>query len=131
MRTVADYRVAIVVARDFGPRLQALASRCHVWAVRSPGNEAATEAIRATEPVYSPESGVTLFNADASPDAELLSIIGVVEEHHGEHSHDPAVSAIEVIGARPTPAVRDQFAAFGFDRIEATPDGFIALRDNG
>lgn len=129
MPTVAAYRVAIVVDREYGPRLQELASRFHVWAVRSPQNEAATEVVRASEPDYSPDSGVSLFNAAADKDADLLSILSVVEEHHGAYSHDPPVGTIEVIGTQPTPAAREALADLGFRQLEPTAAGFLAHRD--
>jgi hypothetical protein len=126
---VDAYRVAIVVDRDYGSKLEALASSCHVWAVRSPQNEAATEVIWASEPEYSPDSGVSLFNAGADEEADLLSIIDVVEEHHGAYSQDPPVGTIEVIGTPPTPAAREVLADLGFRQLEATAAGFLAHRD--
>ena len=41
----AGQLVAIVVDPAFGDRLAALAARCHVWAVDTPANRAATEPI--------------------------------------------------------------------------------------
>jgi hypothetical protein len=58
-----------------------------------------------------------------------VSIIDTIEEHHGEHSHDPPLTVVEVFGAKATERVRDEFAAPGFRRLEPSPSGFVAFRD--
>jgi hypothetical protein len=51
-----------------------------------------------------------------------------VEEHHGEHSHDPPLSVIEVIGVSATDAIRGQLVADGFGQTEPDDQGFTAYR---
>lgn len=80
---------------------------------------------------HSLERGVPLFGADkASPEDEVVSIFETVQEHHGEHSHDPPLNEVEILGAEPTPAVRAEFSAFGFADIVPSERGFVASRSH-
>lgn len=125
MAVVADPRLA--------SRVEDLANKVHVWAVRSPDTEAI--ALRLWDEEHTQDadplaSGVTLFNGGSSgPEDDCVGIIDVVEEHHGEYSHDPPLSAVEVLGAAPTERLRGEFHSLGFTRIEPTAEGFVAFRD--
>jgi hypothetical protein len=129
------YRVAIVVDREFGPQLDALAKRLHVWICDSPINRPAVEAIwRARgDRKYDIESGATIFNCapDQPVEDALVNIIGAVDEHHGEYSHEPPWSVMEVIGCAPTPRVRSAFAEFGAQVSAMRSDRFEARRPIG
>ena len=114
---------------DYGERITGLASKCHTWVVRSDPNDAVFAALRQGDPTYSLEKGVTIFNRAETPEASFLSIIGTVEEHHSEYSHDPPLSVIEVIGLEPSAEVRDELDSYGFRNIEPSQDGFVARRD--
>jgi hypothetical protein len=126
------YRVAIVVDRQFGPQLADMAKRLHVWICDSPTNRPAVEAIWRARGgrEYHIESGATIF--DCAPDEAiedaLVNIIRAVDEHHGEHSHDPPWSTIEVIGCSPSPCVQRAFAEFGAQIAGLQPDRFEARR---
>lgn len=122
------HRVAVVVDPDYGERVTTLSKDRHVWIVRSPVNDAVVEVVRAGSEEHSLDSGITTFAAGDSPEESILSILGVVEEHHGEHSHDPPLGAIEIIGVEVTPAIRDELAAYGFDRVEPADEGVVAQR---
>jgi hypothetical protein len=127
----ASHGVAIVVDDRLAPEVESLARRCHVWAVRTPSMEDVAQRVW-TEPTEHESdplgTGLTLFNADATPQESLLSILEAVELHHGEYSHDPAVTTIEVMGVDATDALRQAFATLGFTEIHASKDGFIAQR---
>jgi len=129
------YRVAMVVDREFGSQLSALANRLHVWICDSPANRPAIEAIwRAQgDRKYDIESGATIFNCapDQSVEDALVNIIGTVDLHHGEYSHEPPWSVIEVIGCEPTPRIRSAFAEFGAEIAGVHPDRFEARRAIG
>ena len=126
------YRVAIVVDRHFGPRLAELAKRLHVWVCDSPGNRPAVEAIWRDrgEGKYNIDSGVTILDCapDEAVEDALANIIGTVDEHHGQYSHDPPWSVIEVIGCGPSPRVRTAFAEYGAEVTDLKPDRFEARR---
>jgi hypothetical protein len=91
-------------------------------------NDPAVKAVRADSEAYSLETGVTIFVPDATAEESLLSILEAVELHHGEYSHDPPVSVIEVVGADTSVAVLEHLAAYGFVRVEPASDGFTAHR---
>jgi hypothetical protein len=122
------HRVAIVVAPSF--ELERLAGDRHVWALRAPEYERVAQERWSAVRGDGLDHGITLFDSSGlSPEAELVEILPVVDEHHGEPSHIPAVSEIEVFGAHPTPEVRAELSAYGFDDISASPRGFTARRD--
>jgi hypothetical protein len=125
----SEHRVAIVVDPNYAERTIELARECHVWLVRSAVNDAVVAAVRQDEPAYSFDSGVTAFNGAETPQASFLSILGTIEEHHGEDSHDPPLSVIEVIGLELSALVREELDSYGFGDIARSQDGFIARRD--
>jgi hypothetical protein len=128
----SPHHVSIVTDRSFAERLPALARRLHVWLCRTPDNErAAKEIWAAIAPgAFSLDSGVTLFDvgADQSPAQMLLGILDVVTLHHGEHSHEPPWSVIEVVGCPLTEDVREAFAEHGATVEADGVLGFVARR---
>lgn len=112
------------------PRLLPRAGSC------SDGLSVATRQIRHCRSQAKSEScsrsGITLFNGGGlSAEAELIEIFRTIEEHHGEYSHTPALSDIEVFGAHPTPEVRAELSAYGFDDVSPSQRGSppVATRD--
>jgi hypothetical protein len=91
-------------------------------------NLQSAEAIRAWG--YSLESGVTTFKLenDQSPENMILGQIDSIDEHHGQYSHDPAWSFLEIYGAELTEAVRTKLSAYGEGKITKTKDGFVFNR---
>jgi hypothetical protein len=125
----AGHRVAIVVGPGFAAHVRRIAGDRHVWAICTPEYQRAANEERRSSPRHALDRGVTLFGADnASPEDEVISILGAVEEHHGKHSHDPPLDEVEVLGAEPTPEVRAELSAFGFTDIVPAQRGFVALR---
>ena len=128
----SPYRVAIVVDPSFGDQLDALAVRVHVWIADTSVNRPAAERLWAAHPPTGTsrdlESGVTTFRVDSthSPQEWCAAIVGAVEEHHGEFSHHPPVSELDVYGAPATGVLRAAFIEYGFSEIEVTPAGFRA-----
>jgi hypothetical protein len=102
----------------------------NVWALRMPEYERVAQERWSTAPGDVLDSGITLFNGSGlSPEAELVEIFATIEEHHGEYSHTPALSEIEVFGAQPTSEVLAELNACGFDDISPSQRGFTARRD--
>lgn len=126
------HQVAIVLRGNLGLELENLARHRHVWAVRTPETEKIAERIR-SQPSVAPDdplaTGLTLFSPGASPEESLLSILGTVELHHGEYSHDPAVSVMEVYGSAITEELREAFRSLGFAQVRPAEFGFIAERE--
>lgn len=129
------YRVAIVVDREFGSRVAELAKRVHVWLCDSPLNRPAAEALWHAPggDAYDLETGVTLFDCPPDQPVEdaLVHIVGTVDQHHGQHAHDPPWSVIEVIGCPATPRVRRAFAEFYAQITPTSLDRFEARRPSG
>jgi hypothetical protein len=96
-----------VVDAQYGDAIRALSRDRHVWAVKSPVNDPVIEEVWASAPHHWLVSGVTAFNAGHSAEDSCLSILGVIEEHHGPYSHDPPLTEIEVVGVQPTAALRE------------------------
>ena len=126
----APYRVAIVVDREFGSQLAEFAQRLHVWICDSPTNRPAVEAVWRSrgDRTYDIESGASIFNCASETPLEdaLINILGTVDEHHGEYSHDPPWSVIEVIGCGATARVRKAFADLGAQVADEQADRFDA-----
>jgi hypothetical protein len=126
------HQVAIVVRGDLAPELEALVRHRHVWAVRTPETEEVARRVwsepetQHTDPLT---AGLTLFNAGATAEMSLLSILDTVELHHGQYSHDPPLGVIEVLGTDATDAIREALAALDFTQINPSHVGFIALRE--
>jgi hypothetical protein len=123
-----QHRVAVVVDPDYGEAVRLLSRDRHVWIVRSSRNDEVVDSLRAGSNEHSLESGISTFAASGTPEESLLSILGTVEEHHGEQSHDPPLSVIEVIGISATDGIRGQLLADGFGQIEPDGEGFTAYR---
>jgi hypothetical protein len=124
------YRVALVVDRHFGQRLNALAARLHVWVCETPVNRQAAEEIWRAHPCFPDSAGVTVFQVEDEESAEdmLIRVLGEIELHHGEYSHDPPWSILEVYGTGPTPVAEAALHEYSVNRLEATDQGFIAYR---
>lgn len=129
---MSDHLVAVVVDREFGERLLPLVQRFHVWVCDTPVNRTAAE--KAWESI-SPgavwnEAGATIFKVSENdnPEDMVLDRLTDVDLHHGEYSHDPAWSVIEVYGSKPTAALRQALQEFGVDKFRETPDGFVCSR---
>jgi hypothetical protein len=124
----ARYTVAIVVDPAYGAQLAELAARVHAWVVDTAPNRAAAEQVRRNSPGFSFESGVTLFAPSGrGPVQDVADIIGTVETHHGESSHIPPVSVLEVYGAEARPELRAVLARYGFTHVVDAAGGFRAI----
>src|SRR4051794_18532037 len=115
----SDYRVAIVADPAFGERLKPLAERMHVWVADTPANRNAAQQIWTHVSAPSIERGATTFRVSPSEstDAWVIDILPAVELHHGEYSHNPPVSTLEIHGAVLSPRLRDALHSIGFTHI--------------
>ena len=125
-----SYGVAIVVDPDYGQGLSTLAARLHVWICATPANERAADSYRRDHPDYSLETGVTTFKVSEgeSPEDSFLRILGDVDLHHGEYSHEPAWDSLEVYGVLPTPPIRAALAEYEVTDIAPFLGGFTCRR---
>jgi hypothetical protein len=126
--TSSEYTVGIVVDAAFGERVHALAARMPTWIADTPPNRAAAEAHWRTHPGQTRTNGITTFKVDAAgpPEEWCAGILGAVILHHGQYSHSPPVSVLEVIGAQPLRGLVDALGEYGLTLVSPTPEGFRA-----
>lgn len=125
-----DYRVSVVVDREYGAQLADLAQSGPVWIVDTPLNRTAAETIWAATPNRTHLDGVTTFKfaPESSSEDILLNELDTIDLHHGEHSSDPPYTILEIIGARVTSRLKAELSEFGFNEFQETPQGFRAIR---
>jgi hypothetical protein len=124
----SEYTVGIVVDLSYGGRLQALVGTMPMWIIDSPVNRAAAESHWRTHPGETHTSGITTFRVDPklTPEEWCAEVLDVVLGHHGTYSHNPPVTVLEVIGARPVADLVALLADHGFVSVKSTGEGFQA-----
>jgi hypothetical protein len=127
---VNPHRVAIVADRHFASELEALSRVMHVWVCASPSNKEAAQRIWASATGHDLESGVTTFDVrpTASPEEIVIDLLPTVDEHHGEYSHNPPWSILEIHGAPLTPTLKAALREFGVSEFEPWDGGFTCRR---
>lgn len=125
------YRVHVVVDPHYGDLILDLPVDEPAWIVDSPNNryfiEKAVEVHRDIEHW----AGITSFKFvdREKPDDRFISILWSVDLHHGKYSHDPPYSILNVIGVEWSEKIQKELNEFGFNSHEATPQGFVAIRE--
>lgn len=84
----------------------------------------------AEHPAQSHTEGVTTFKVDSSASREVwcAEVLSDIDLHHGEYSHDPPYSAVEVLGTTLTRGLRERFNQYEMAEFEERPGGFVAKR---
>ncbi|MDF1839447.1 MAG: hypothetical protein P1V35_16385 [Planctomycetota bacterium] len=127
LRPTRPHRIIACLDPDAGPSLIGLARDCHVWAVRSLPNEMAARVVWSADGSHSLEKGLTVFEPLPSQRAEEFSaLLDLIQGHHGEYSHDPPLSVIDVLGAKSEGRIADALSDAGFDLFEPIQGGFRA-----
>jgi hypothetical protein len=125
------YRVDVVVDPFFGERIRSIPVDEPAWIVDSLGNHPVIQSIWQERKERDVREGITSFkfDPDAGPEDWLITQLGVIDLHHGEFSHDPPYSVLNIVGVRWSERIQRELNGFGFDRWEATAEGFISVRD--
>jgi hypothetical protein len=125
------YRVHIVVDPFYGAHILDLPVGEPAWVVDSPENHPVISRIWKERPVLGQLSGITSFKFDAKtkPDDRLINILWSADLHHGEYSHDPPYSILNVIGVDWSEKIQEELDRFGFNSHEITLEGFVARRN--
>lgn len=128
---ITAYRVHIVVDPHCGERIRNLPAGEPAWIVDSVDNHPIIQAVWQEHRDLNELTGITSFrfDPDARPEDWLVSMLGEVDLHHGEYSHDPPYSILDVIGASWSERIQAELDKYGFFEHEASPEGFIARRD--
>lgn len=127
------YRIFLVLDDHFGDRVEALARDTYVWLVQSPYNDASAELVwRESESSDDPlQRGLSTYKRlpGESPEEEIVRLIEMIEDHHGEFAHTPPWSEIEVIGAHVDPQRMEATARdVGATSVVPTPEGLRIVR---
>jgi hypothetical protein len=121
--------VAIIVERDGAARILMLAERVHVWALDTPGNRVAAQAVWSKRLKHDHKLSMTLFSLDDAPaDKAVAGQLESIDLHHGEYSQESPWCRAEVFGCSLTGRTRSEFRRFGFDGFEAVEGGFSVQR---
>ncbi len=130
VRMAERYRVFVVVDRDYGQRLAALAETGPVWIVDTPANRTVAQQIWAADPNRSHLEGITTFKVPEGGSSEdiLINELDTIDLHHGTYSANPPYTMLDVIGTAITARLKAELARFGFNAFQETPQGFCALR---
>ena len=125
------YVVAVVWDAEFGERLLDVAARFDTWVVPSSINRATVESVWRTAQESPPATReLTIWSRPKSADElqDWLSILFDIENHHGEHAHQPPVTVLEIFGGELTAAAKTALGEYGYRTLELTPSGFRATR---
>jgi hypothetical protein len=121
------HRVTVVVDPEFGTRLRDLLTEEAVWVVDSSTNAPVIHAIwHEQKTTTSTEVTSFKFDTDASPEDWLIYELSTIELHHGEYSHDPPWSVLNVVGVPWSDRIAGELAELGFTQHVDTPLGFEA-----
>lgn len=125
------YRVHVVVDPHYGELIRGLPVEEPAWVVGSQDNQAVIQALWAERKMTDHHGGITSFKFDGegSPEDWLISELSTIDLHHGEFSHDPPYSVLNVIGIKCSDRIKNALNEFGFNQYEPTPEGFIATRE--
>jgi len=120
----------VIVDTAFGDRLRDMPIGEPVWIVDSEINDLAYNAVGKERKPNSHLEGLSSFKVDkdGSPEDWLISEINTIDLHHGEMSHDPPWSMINVIGVKWSQRIEEELERFGFYRHDNTTDGFTAWK---
>jgi hypothetical protein len=127
------YTVHIVIAPNYGKRLRDLPKGEPAWILDTPINRQACQGNSSEDTPNSHLVGYTLFkySTEDSPEEMLLSLLENIELHHGELSHAPPYSILNVIGVKWSGNIATRLAEFGFTTHKETAEGFIIKRAIG
>jgi hypothetical protein len=132
MKTKADPRVVVVVDRDYGALLRLLPEEAPAWVVDTPVNHKVIVELWDSRKRWSQGGVLTSFidKPALSPEELLISILDVVDLHHGSYSQDPPWSIAQIIGARALPHLIKAMETQGFRLQCQNRDGLEFRRRN-
>ena len=117
---MASDQVTIIFDATFGEKAIDQAARGPIWIVRSAENEQAIKSLWADP--KTPPDHATIFDAQASSEPALLSVLADVDEHHF------AWTKIEVVGVVPSTAIENALDEYGPGSLQRTKQGFVFNR---
>jgi hypothetical protein len=124
------YRIHVIVDASSGERIRDLPIEEPRWVVESADNLPIVQALWRERKTTNHLEGITSFKVDskATPEDWLVSELSSIELHHGEFSHNPPWSVLNVIGVRWSERISSELGQFGFTEHVDTAIGFEAKR---
>lgn len=115
---------------SYGIRLHNLPPGEPVWVIDSEVNNPIIQKIWKSQNTTTHLEGLTSFKYDknGNPESWLLDELQNIDLHHGEHSHKPPYSVINVVGTVCTDLISRELEEYGFVKHEPTPEGFMAIK---
>lgn len=125
------YKVHVIVDRAFGERLREIPVGEPAWIVDTDVNHEAYEAVGRERKSVNHLEGLSAFTVDSrkTPEDWLICEIATIDLHHGEWSHFPPWSVINVIGTSWSQRIQAELSGFGFEYHTDTAEGFLAWKD--
>lgn len=125
------YRVTVVVDPEFGTRLRDLPVGESAWVVDSAANHPVIVSLWQNLKT-GVANGITSFQCDsnATPEDWLISELGTIDLHHGEYSHNPPWSVLNVVGVPWSDRIARELAECGFTHHTDTELGFEARKQD-
>lgn len=124
------YRVHVILDPSYGTRLHNLPPGEPAWVIDSELNHPIVQEIWNSQKTTNHLEGLTAFkyNKNGNPESWLLDELQTIDLHHGEQTHKPPYSVINVIGTVCTDLINRELKEYGFVKYEPTPDGFMAIK---
>jgi len=125
------YRVYVVVDPHYGERLRDLPMDEPIWVVDSIKNHPIIQALWSEHNQSNYLEGITSFTVDTNgnPEDWFLTELSNIDLHHGEYSHVPPYTILEVIGIEWSDKIGKALREYGFDSYELTSEGFRTRRE--
>jgi hypothetical protein len=133
MMNEKPYLVYVVVDPHYGERLRNLRANDPIWVIDSETNHIVIQTLWNERQGSSLQDGITSFKYDPKENREdwFVNELATIDLHHGEFSHNPPYSVLEVIGIAWSDKVEDALKEYGFIKYERTTEGFITRRETG
>jgi hypothetical protein len=123
--------VLVILDPNYGEQLRQVWPGQPVWIAMSSTNTV-VRSLWASHPDGDHLSEITgfRFDADISPENNLLDNLNAIDLHHGAYSSKDPYTVLEVSGARLTIDVRHALSKLGFEKFLENTDGFTARRSS-
>jgi hypothetical protein len=133
MMNSKPYRVHVVVDPLYGEKLRDLPADEPMWVVDTETNRPVIERLRKERCASSNLEGITSFKCGPQVSLEICFTdeLPAVDLHHGEFSHNPPYSILNVIGVGLSDKIRTALEEYGFTGYEPAVEGFLTWREIG
>lgn len=126
-----NFRVALILDKNYGDKLKKLCVDMPVWVVNSPENDCIINALR-TDCSCQNLQATTFPLKEGEPRFHACErIIESLDQHYNEYAEDGGYLELEVIGVALNEVSMLPFFEVGFTKFSQTDAGFIAYKSRG